>query len=664
MDDAGHAYVTGMTYSTDFPTKGAFMLDPDGDRIDAWVAKFDTTLAGEASLIYSTYLDGRGAGQGNKIAADSAGNAYIIGTTKSRTFPLNNEYRGYPGGCYNVFVAKLNPAGDDLLYSTYLGQTFDILGGDIAANDDGHVYVTGSTSSALFPTRHAYQDRMRVGDAFLTRLNTNLAGDASLVYSTFFGGNNTDQGFGIAADMTGKVYLTGRTDSTDFPLREFRPPSVSGDFDIFMAKFDTALTGDDSLLWSTYFGGTEEDGGRAMAIGEPSGGLAIAGFTLSPDLPVTPSAFQTFHAYVESYDAFVMKWSEPADIAIPLPDAPGVTYYPPLAFSVLRPGPSECQPLASVQISRGTLHTQVGLPKFQAPVDLYLALCGSDEASPNGGSNNQNLPLNVEMYFINSQGELVESMTPWMTGVTDPVSQLLAVEVNVLQIDEPYCNLVVIAQAPSGPVDQLVDGLNQQNNYYAWITQISVPQNQLEQTVVSLEGLLAKNLVTKDKALQKAIAYLQNSLNPEYWLDPWTLDDELGRKALKAQEKAVQKLMQTKSQQQEITQAIEDILEADATLATYAIVDAVALGGKPRKTKRARENLIKGGKEQADEDFNSAINFYEKAWTQAEKAMQGLPVVPMTDNYGAFDLAPRLIDNSPLLWQGWGGSDDEIYAYQ
>ncbi len=624
VDDDGHAYVTGGTLSTDFPTRGAFMVDPDGDREDAWVAKFDTTLAGDASLIYSTYLDGDGDGAGYKIAADSAGNAYVVLSTKADDFPLTNEYARSPGGCFKVVMAKLNPAGSDLLYSTYLGRTFSedsTSRCDIAATDDGHAYVTGTTSWDFFPTRNAYQDSAHGDDVFLTRLNTNLSGDASLVYSTFLGGSGIEEGLSISADPTGKVYLTGRTNSTDFPLRECRPPSVSGDFDIFLAKFDTALTGDDSLLWSTYFGGTAEDGGRAVAIGDPTGGLAIAGVTLSPDLPVTPSAFQTFHANVASYDAFVMKFSEPADIAIPLPGGPSITYYPPLAFSVLNPGPSENQPLGAVQITRSTLHAQVALPMLlQAPANLYLALYGSDEPSPNGGSNNQDLPFDDDMYFINSQGELEQTMTPWMTGVTDPVSRLLAVDVQALQIDEPYLNLAAIAHAPLVQVDGVAAGVNLFNHYYAWITQIPVPQNQLEEALLSLQTLLATNQVTKDKALQQAVAYLESSLKPECWLDPWTLDDDLGRQALKAQERAVQRLMQAKSHSQEITQAVADILEANYVLASYAIVDAVALGGNPRQTQKARECLINGGKELADEDFLSAIHYYVQAWTQAEKA--------------------------------------------
>ncbi len=620
VDDAGHAYVTGSTRSTDFPTKGAFMFDSDGYVDDGWVAKFNTNLAGEDSLIYSTYLDGSNYGRANKIACDSAGHAYVVGATKANDFPLRNEYTGYPGGCFNVFVAKLNPAGDDLLYSTYLGRTNEPNLGDIAATDDGHVYVTGNTSWDLFPTRHAYQDDLHGDEVFLTRLNTNLAGDASLVYSTFLGGTFIDGGFSIAADPTGKVYITGRTNSPDFPLRDSRPPSVSGDFDIFLAKFNTALTGDDSLVFSTYFGGTAEDSGKAVAIGDPTGGLAIAGVTLSPDLPVTPGAFQNFLANTASYDAFVMKWSEPADIAIPFPGGPSITYYPPLAFSVLRPGPSECQPLGAVQISRSTLHAQAALPKFQAPANLYLALYGSDEPIPGDGSNNQNLPPLNEMYFLNDQGELVAGMTPWMTGVTEPVSQLLAVDVQALQIDEPYLNLAVIARAPLSQVDQVMSVMNQFNGYYAWITQVPVPRNQLGETLLSLQTLLATNQVAKDKTLQQAIACLQNSLNPEYWLDPWTLDDELGREALKDQEKAVQKLMQTKSQHQDITQGMADILEVNYTLATCAIVDAIALGGEPLKINKAREKLIKAGKELADEDFRSALHYYELAWTQAEKA--------------------------------------------
>lgn len=616
-DDAGHAYVTGGTFSSDFPTKGEFMTDTDGDREDIWVAKFDTTQAGDASLVYSTYLDGNGDGQGYKIAADSAGNAYVVGTTKADDFPLRNEFMASPGGCFNVVMAKLNSGGDDLLYATYLGRTFSLDYSnrcDIAATDDGHVYVTGTTSWHDFPTRHAYKDTPQGDDVFLTRLNTNEAGDASLVYSTYFGGTFIEEGLSIAANTADRVYLTGRTNSPDFPLREFRPPSVSGDFDIFLAQFDTTLRGDASLLWSTYSGGTAEDGGRAVAIGDPTGGLAITGATLSPDLLVTPEAFQATHANTDFYDAFVIKFSESADIALPIPEFPFPTYYPPPSYCVVRLRPEECRPLAAVQITKNTLDAKVGLPRFQGSADLYLALYFSDEPiQPGTGNNNQTPPFNGDMYFLNSQGQLEQNMTPWMAGVTEPVSQLLSVDVGSLEFEKTYLNLAVIAQVPFGQMDQTVTEINQFNNYYAWVTQIPVPQKQYENLI---QELLAKNLGAK-----KAVSHLQASLNPELWLDPFT-PSSLGLEVFEAHQHAVHELMKANSTQQEVTPAVKLILQNDRTLAANALVDAIAQRGHPQLTRQARKHMVKAARELAAGDFAKAVNFYGKAWNQAEQALE------------------------------------------
>ena len=221
VDNAGSAYVTGYTYSPDFPvTAGAF--DTTRAGLDAFVTKF--TPDG-TSLVYSTFLGGAGREQGQGIAVDSAGNAYVTGITESFDSPFTSAYEGFPvtsgafqtKGSYDAFVTKLNPKGTGLVYSTYLGGSAGVdRGWAIALDGAGNACVTGDTASTNFPISNAIQATFGGGstDAFVTKLNVNGSG---LVYSTFLGGNLTDEGRGIAATANGDVYATGDTSSANFP---------------------------------------------------------------------------------------------------------------------------------------------------------------------------------------------------------------------------------------------------------------------------------------------------------------------------------------------------------------------------------------------------------------------------------------------------------------
>src|SRR5208283_3650339 len=222
VDTAGNTYVTGRTFSRDFPTMNP--LQPANhsayELADAFVAKLNP--AGSA-FVYSTYLGGSGYDEGNGIAVDSAGNAYVIGDTDSGDFPTTmNPAQAFNGGTnsggIDAFVAKLNPTGSSLVYSTYLGGSGNDSGYGIAVNSTGSAFLTGVTWSTDFPTtKNAAQPAGGGGsaDAFAARLNP--AGSA-FVYSAYLGGGNFDQGSAIAVDSAGKAYITGCTCSTDFPI--------------------------------------------------------------------------------------------------------------------------------------------------------------------------------------------------------------------------------------------------------------------------------------------------------------------------------------------------------------------------------------------------------------------------------------------------------------
>lgn len=231
---SGEVYVTGATNATNFPTKSAVQA-ARGGGMDAFVTKLD---AAGSALVYSTYLGGAGSDEGRGIAVDSAGNAYVTGTTASNNFPLASPLQAANGGGNDVFVTKLNAAGSALVYSTYLGGSGADQGNGIAVDASGNAHVTGETASTNFPTANALQVANLGGkDGFVAKLNP--AGSA-LVYSTYLGGGADETGGGIAVDTAGNAYVTGTTASADFPTASAFQASRSGGSNAFIAKIEVA----------------------------------------------------------------------------------------------------------------------------------------------------------------------------------------------------------------------------------------------------------------------------------------------------------------------------------------------------------------------------------------------------------------------------------------
>jgi hypothetical protein len=303
VDASGAAYVTGETYSGNFPTSDAFQ-PTFGGTSDAFVTK----LAAEGnSLVYSTYLGGSDDDWAVSIAVDASGAAYITGTASSANFPTANAFQALLAGAYDAFITRFSVGGNNLVYSTYLGAGGADLSGAIAIDASGAAHVTGHTFSTDFPTVNAHQTTSG-GDQDVFAIKLSGAGD-NLVYSTYLGGNSWDWGLGVAVDTSGAAYITGYTASTNFPTVNACQSTGGGYYN--SDAFVTKLCGEgDSLVYSTYLGGSDShDGGEGIAV-DASGAAYVTGYTFSGSFP-TLNAYQSTLSGGE--DAFVTKLSAAGD---------------------------------------------------------------------------------------------------------------------------------------------------------------------------------------------------------------------------------------------------------------------------------------------------------------------------------------------------------------
>ncbi len=299
VDSLGSAYVTGLTLSTDFPTQHPYQA-ANGGGYDAFVARYTTS---GSRLSFSTYLGGKDDDDGNAIAVDTAGSAFVTGRTLSTNFPTSVfAYQSWTSGWYaDAFVTRLSALGDSLYYSTYLGGAADDYGYGIAVDADGSACVTGFTKSANFPTLNAYQNALGGGDdLFVARLSG--AGDA-LVYSTYLGGSADDIGYALALDALGNAYITGRSYSTNFPILDACQSSFQGGLaDCVVAK----LSSIGAPAYMTYLGGNGFDGGFGIAV-DATGAAYVCGITDSDNFP-TQTPYQGTRG-TNGADAFVTKLS-------------------------------------------------------------------------------------------------------------------------------------------------------------------------------------------------------------------------------------------------------------------------------------------------------------------------------------------------------------------
>jgi uncharacterized protein (TIGR03437 family) len=292
VDREGYVYAIGQTTSPDFPGAGRA---PSGAE-DFYVTKL--SLDGR-TVVFTTVVGGSGTETPRGIAVDSSGSAYVSGRTASSDFPTTEGVmqRVYGGGDFDAFITRLRPDGS-LFFSTLLGGSGLDQAWGIAVDSGGFAYTTGRTNSGNFPLARPLQSSLAGDfDAFVTKISPD---GASLVYSTYLGRSQYDNGNGIAVDSAGSAFVQGHTNSLDFPITPGAAQSRHGGVEVLASGalgdfFVTKLAPEgDRMAYSTFLGGSrgEADGGIAV---DRDGNAYVAGTTRSPDFPTTANAFQRTH---------------------------------------------------------------------------------------------------------------------------------------------------------------------------------------------------------------------------------------------------------------------------------------------------------------------------------------------------------------------------------
>jgi hypothetical protein len=332
LDSSGNVYVTGYTTSFDYPTTSdAYDRQCgtdgtcNGGYADVFVSKLSNNLS---DLLASTFIGGRGPEVAYSIALDSSGNVYVAGYTHSSDYPTTSDAYdrqcGTDGTCNggdaDVFVSKLSNNLSDLLASTFIGGRGPEVAYSIALDSSGNVYVTGYTHSSDYPTTSDAYDRQcgtdetetetcNSNDVFVSKLSNNLS---DLLASTFIGGRGPEVAYSIALDSSGNVYVTGYTESSDYPTtsgaydRQCGTDGTcnGGYADVFVSKLSNDLS---SLLASTFIGGGGKEVAYSIAL-DSSGNVYVAGYTKSSNYPTTSGAYDTSYNGGDA-DVFVSKLS-------------------------------------------------------------------------------------------------------------------------------------------------------------------------------------------------------------------------------------------------------------------------------------------------------------------------------------------------------------------
>ncbi len=298
VNQNGEAYITGSTYSPDFPVTHGVMQPNNAGNMDAFIAELS---ADGSQLLYSTYLGGSGEDEAHALALDASGNAFVAGSTFSNDFPSNavrNHANCGAAPCRQAFVARVNPTASAADYATFIGGSGDTSASSIALDLSGAAYIAGDTAAKDFPATtasfltHASDHSEclvvggKCGDVFVAKLSSL----GTVLYATNIGGSGDQHANAIAVDEAGAAYVTGGTDSKDFPITSgaFRSVPSPGTTKAFIFKVNPVGS---TLEFSTLLGGQQEDEGKSIAL-DTTRHVYVAGRTSSSLFPTTADAFQ------------------------------------------------------------------------------------------------------------------------------------------------------------------------------------------------------------------------------------------------------------------------------------------------------------------------------------------------------------------------------------
>ena len=315
VDSIGNVYVTGNTYSLDFPTTaGAWSTSMDGPE-DIFIVKLDSS---GSNLIYASYIGGSDQDFGFALDIDVAHNIYVTGSTRSLDFPATTgAYDLTKSSPSDAYLLKLDASGSNLEYATYLGGNNNEEGFSVKVNNLGQAYVAGNTQSSDYPTTPSAYDTTfnpttctygsitdNCRELFVTKFN---ATGSSLDYSTFIGGSGDDRTYRATLDNNENVYVWGISNSVDFPATAgaFDTTFNGGVTDNIVVKLNP--TGS-SVVYATYLGGSSDESSSSVVGGiavDASGSVYVTGMTTSSDFPTTVGAFDT--TLGGTWDAYITK---------------------------------------------------------------------------------------------------------------------------------------------------------------------------------------------------------------------------------------------------------------------------------------------------------------------------------------------------------------------
>lgn len=287
LDPSGDIFLVGSTTSSNFPTtpippgtaaedKQYFQPNYNGNQ-DAFLTEMKPDGSG---LVYSRYIGGTGTDFGTALTLDSLGDVFVVGSTNSPDLLTKNPIQPGNVGQYDAFVAEVDPAGM-MIYSTYLGGTLNDYGIGIALDSAGNIVLSGYTFSSNFPTQDALQSALAGGsDLFITKFTP---GSSALLFSTYLGGASIDRLAAMTTDASGNIYLTGDTQSLDYPVTASAfQPSLTGTDNPFLTKVGSSGS---ALVYSTYLGGGDTGMGTAVAV-DSAGNAYVTGATGSTNFPL------------------------------------------------------------------------------------------------------------------------------------------------------------------------------------------------------------------------------------------------------------------------------------------------------------------------------------------------------------------------------------------